>query len=93
MPADLAIRHDTAAGRFETRIDGELARCDYRLHNGVMLLFHTEVPAAAEGRGVGAALVRAALEHAAAAGLRVRPQCSFVAAYLRRHPEYRRLLG
>jgi len=37
--------------------------------------------------------VRAALEHASAAGLRVRPRCSFVSAYLARHPQYRELLG
>jgi hypothetical protein len=93
MPADYAVRHNAEASRFETEVDGQLARCDYRMHDGVMHLVHTEVPPALEGRGVGAALVRAALEHASAAGLPVRPRCSFVSAYLARHPQYRRLLG
>ena len=58
-----------------------------------MALVHTEVPPALEGRGIAAALVRAALEHATAEGLRVRPRCSYVNAYLARHPEFRPLLA
>jgi uncharacterized protein len=92
MPSVDSVRHNQVASRFEVQVEGQLARCDYRLQDGVMLLVHTEVPPALEGRGIGAALVRAALEHASAAGLRVRPRCSFVSAFLSRHPEYRELL-
>jgi predicted GNAT family acetyltransferase len=87
------VHHNPAASRFEAKVEGALARCDYRMDGGVMLLVHTEVPPALEGRGIGAAVVRAALDHAAAEGLRVRPRCSFVSAYLARHPQYRSLLG
>jgi len=93
MPADPVVSHNERASRFETTVDGQLARCDYRLHESVMLLVHTEVPPPLEGRGIGASLVRAAFEHAAAAGLRVRPRCSFVAAHVARHPELHHLLG
>jgi hypothetical protein len=92
MPAEFPVRHNPQASRFETEVDGRLARCDYRIHDGVIHLVHTEVPPALEGRGIGAALVRAALEHASGQGLRVRPRCSFVSAYLARHPEFRRLV-
>jgi predicted GNAT family acetyltransferase len=93
VSSPIPVRHNAPASRFETEVEGQLARCDYRLHDGVMDLVHTEVPPALEGRGIGAALVRAALEHASAAGLRVRPRCSFVSTYLARHPQYRELLG
>jgi predicted GNAT family acetyltransferase len=93
MPAAVSASHNPQASRFETEVDGVLARCDYRMEDGVMHLVHTEVPSSLEGRGIAAALVRAALEHAAAEGLRVRPRCSFVSVYLARHPEYRRLLA
>jgi len=93
MPGEVPIRHNPQASRFEAEVEGRFARCDYRLVDGVMHLVHTEVPAALEGRGIGAALVRTALEHASAQGLRVRPRCSFVSAYLARHPEFGRLLG
>lgn len=93
MASEFQVRHNPQASRFETQVDGQPARCDYRMHEGVMHLVHTEVPPALEGRGIGAALVRAALEYASAEGLRVRPRCSFVSAYLARHPEFGRLLA
>jgi len=93
MSATIPIRHNPQASRFEAEDDGYLARCDYRMQDDLMLLVHTEVPPPLEGRGIAAALVRAALEHADAEGLRVQPRCSYVRAYLARHPEYRRLLG
>ncbi len=89
----IEVLHNRDASRFEAQVNGRLARCEYRLHDGVMLLTHTEVPAALEGRGIAAALVRAALQHARASGLRVRPMCSYVAVYLRRHLEYQDLVG
>jgi predicted GNAT family acetyltransferase len=46
------------------------------------------VPPAFEGRGVGSQLVRGALELVRARGERVVPVCGFVAAWMRRHPEF-----
>jgi predicted GNAT family acetyltransferase len=46
------------------------------------------VPTADEGRGIGASLVRAALDDARKRGFKIVPACSFVAAFVRRHPEY-----
>jgi predicted GNAT family acetyltransferase len=81
------VTHSPQAGRFEARLGARRALCSYRLQGGVMVLHHTEVPPEAQGQGVAAALVAAALAWAQAQGLRVRPACSYVAAYMRRHPE------
>ena len=67
------IRHNVAARRFETTVDDLLARADYQLAGSVMRLYHTEVPQAHEGRGIAAALVKAALAHARTAELTVEP--------------------
>lgn len=88
-----AVRHNADAQRFETTVDGALARADYRLQGGTMWLVHTEVPPSLEGRGIAGALVAAALAHARAEGLRVEPACSYVAGYMRRHPETQDLLA
>ena len=88
-----AIVHRPDAQRFELQLDTGLGLCAYRREGELVLLTHTEVPAAAEGRGHAAALVQAALDWARAEGLRVRPMCSYVSAYMRRHPEARDLLG
>lgn len=93
MPSELPpIVHNPAASRFEVLVDGLLSVCDYRLRPGVMVLPHTLVPAALQGRGIAAALVEAALAHARAEGLRVDPVCSYVAVHLRRHARHADLL-
>ena len=90
--ASLAIVHNTEARRFETTVAGALARADYRMDGNTMRLVHTEVPPEVEGRGIAAALVRAALEYARLQNLHVVPACSYVHQYMRRHPETHDLL-
>jgi uncharacterized protein len=92
-PASIPIVHRAEASRFEARLSEGLALCVYRRDGDVLLLTHTEVPMALEGRGIAAELVRASLDWARAEGLRVRPLCSYVAAYMRRHPETQDLLA
>jgi predicted GNAT family acetyltransferase len=89
----VTVIHNPAASRFEAEIGGRLAVCAYDLQHGVLSLTHTEVPRAAQGQGVAAALVDAALAWARSQGWRVRPACSYVAAHMRRHPETQDLLA
>jgi uncharacterized protein len=90
--SELTITHRADIGRFEAIVDGLQCEADYRLQDGVMVMTHTGVPRALEGRGIAAQLVAAALAHARAQGWRVRPLCSYVAVYMRRHPETQDLL-
>ena len=90
---NLAIEHLPARGRFQALIEGEACVADYRLDAGVMFITHTEVPPRLAGRGIAAALTRAALDHARAQGLKVNPLCSYARAYMRRHPDTRALLA
>jgi uncharacterized protein len=79
--------HVLGARRFEATVDGHAGRLDYSVQGDVMTIVHTEVDPALEGRGVAGALVRAALDHARASGLKVRAACEYAASYLDRHPE------
>ena len=79
--------HRPDVRRFEATVDGHVGRLDYEMHEGVLTIVHTEVDPALEGRGVAGALVRAALDHARANGLKVRARCAYAASYLERHPE------
>lgn len=88
-----AVQHDAAASRFTLDVDGQQARLDYHLDEGLMVITHTGVPQPLEGRGLASQLTRAAFEHAKAQGWNVRPQCSYAAAWAERHPEYSQLLG
>lgn len=84
---------NTAARRFETTVDGQLCVLDYRLRGEVLALDHAGVPAAVGGRGIAGALTRFALDSARARGLRVEPNCAYVAAWIGRHPEYAGLVA
>lgn len=86
-----AIRHNESAHRFEWTEDGHLCVLDYVLDDAVASFTHTLVPAAVGGRGIAADLVRFGLDTARTHGWQVRPVCSYVAAFVRRHPEYQDL--
>lgn len=86
------VSHRPELQRFEAAPGGKLALCSYRLQDQVMTVHHTEVPWQLQGQGVAAALVQATLDWARGQGLRVRPTCSYVASYMRRHPDTHDLL-
>ena len=62
---------------------------EYRCAGDTMNILHTGVPHAIGGRGIAAELTRAALGFARQRAWRVQAQCSYAAAFLRRHPESR----
>jgi uncharacterized protein len=75
--------------RFEAVRDGELLGfAAYQRADQLVVLTHTEVDPAHEGQGVGSALVRAALDQARAAGVRVLPLCPFVQTWMASHSDY-----
>lgn len=82
------IRNVQEESRYETTVEGETAVLDYRREGDRVRLVHSGVPSALEGRGIGSRLARHALDTARDEGLRVWPDCQFVARYIRRHPEY-----
>ncbi|HVE79084.1 MAG TPA: GNAT family N-acetyltransferase [Gemmatimonadaceae bacterium] len=90
--ADADVVNNELAGRFELPAGDGLAVLEYRRRASRIVLVHTEVPPAFQGRGYGSRLIRAALEHARAERLTVVPSCRFVRAYLQRHAEFADLL-
>lgn len=89
---DVTVRNNEAERRFEVEIDGRLALIDYILAGKTITFTHTEVPEAFEGQGIGSRMARTALTYAQENDLKVIPLCPFVAAYIRRHPEYQPLV-
>lgn len=85
----LEVVHDATRRRYEARLAGEtVGHATYTPSGGAVIIGHTEVDRRHEGRGVGAAIIGAALDDLRARGLEVVPLCSFAAAYIRRHRQY-----
>lgn len=78
--------------RFEVTLEGETAFAEYNLLHDAIVLPHTVVPPALEGRGIASALAKAALGYARDHGLKVKPICPFIAAYITKHPEWQDLV-
>ena len=87
------IRDNKAESRFEMDADGELAVAYYKREPGVITFTHTETPFRLQGQGIASRLIRGALDAARAEGLKVVPRCSFVSAFMARHPEFNDLLA
>lgn len=88
-----SVQHDPASHVFSVEVEGFRGVVDYTVDDGVMTITHTGVPSEIGGRGVAAALVKAALDTARSNGWRVIPACSYAAAFIKRHPEYADLLA
>ena len=83
------VADNTQASRFELWSDQlRIGLIDYTIADGVMTLPHTEVDPAHGGHGHGATLAKAALDSAREQGLKVDPECPFIAAYIEKNPAY-----
>ena len=90
----MTVTRNDERSRYEVDADGEVAGIlVYRDGGDVLTMVHTEVGDAWEGQGLGSTLVQGALDDVRERGLRIRPLCPFVAAYVKRHPEYQDLVA
>ena len=89
----IEVQDRPAEGRFAVTVDGDDAGGAYYKRRGDLVIFdHTEVADRYEGKGVGSALARAALDAVRAAGDKVVPLCPFINGYIQRHPDYQDLV-
>ncbi len=87
------VTHNPDASRFEIDDPAGLAVLEYLREGDRVVMTHTEVPVAVEGRGYGSALAEAALAWVRESGLRVVPACPFVNAFVRRNRDYQDLVA
>jgi predicted GNAT family acetyltransferase len=84
---DTDVTDHPESRRFELPVDGHIAFAAYRRDGDVLTLTHTIVPLPLAGQGIGSKLIGAVLKQVRASGLKIVPECSFVSAYLQKHPE------
>jgi predicted GNAT family acetyltransferase len=89
------VRDNAEAGRFELLIDGEVVGFSaYQRFGNSIVFTHTEVSPSRQEHGLAGQLVQAALDQVRdTTKLRVVAQCSFVAHWLSKHPDYQDLLS
>ena len=88
------VRHNAARSRYEINLDGRLAGfADYRADGDTIVFPHTEIEPSMRNQGLGAELVRGALDDVRARGGTVVAQCWYVAEFIDQHPEYAALIA
>jgi predicted GNAT family acetyltransferase len=93
MYDQLPLVNNQVTQSFEMPIDGERAFIDYKKRRETYLLVHTEVPKDLRGQGIAAILVEKTFRYLEAKNLKMIPYCAYVQAYLKKHPEWHRLIG
>ena len=91
--AELTLTDNKEDQQFELTADGLTARVEYTLMGNRIIFTHTEVPKELEGKGIGSMIVKLALQNIEERGLKLIPLCPFTAAYIKRHPEWNRVLA
>ncbi len=77
-------------GEYRAHVPGSrsFGRLTWFEQNGARVADHTIVPPEIGGRGVAGALVQALIADARDQGFGIVPQCSYVEAQFRRHPDW-----
>ena len=88
----MSVVDNKQKSRFELPVENDVAIAEYTRDGDTITFTHTAVPEHIQERGVASRVVKFALDQARAEGLKVVPTCPFVAAYIRKHPEYQDLL-
>jgi len=94
--AELRIEREDgpSGGAYRMKVDGHSAEMTFsRAGERLIIIDHTDVPAALRGQGVGEKLVARAVADAREAGKKIVPLCPFAAAQFRKHPEYADVLS
>ncbi|NID10994.1 GNAT family N-acetyltransferase [Fibrivirga algicola] len=93
-PTDPKITLNSAEKRFELLTDGKLSLVEFfQPDEQTLALTHTEVDPSLEGQGVGSNLVKQVLTYVDEHNQKIVPLCPFVAVYIKRHPEWQRIVS
>ena len=93
MNEDYELTDNVEKHRYEFHIEGLVPRIEHiKSKNGEIYLTHTEVPLAIEGRDIGSQLVKKVLRDIEKQNLRLIPLCPFVAGYIQKNSEWKKLV-
>lgn len=87
------VVHSELEFRFYTSLSGHESYLLYKEEGDIWNLVSTYVPSELRGKGLAGDLVRTALDKARSLNKKIIPSCSYVVAFLNRHPNYNDLVA
>lgn len=80
--------------RYELLVNGQIAFADYQhKEKGVLTILYVEAPPELRGTGAAGRLMQQVMQDAKTKNLKVRPICSYAAAWIQRSPDHRAMLA
>ena len=89
---NIALYDNREEKRFEMPFENTVSFIEYEKDGNIISLLHTEVDESLEGQGAGTAIVEKVLRQIEKEGMQLIPLCPFVVAYIKRHPEWERII-
>jgi predicted GNAT family acetyltransferase len=86
------LTDNTEKHQYEFHVEGFCPKVEYIKVKNEIYLTHTEVSPELEGRGIASELVGQVLKDIESKGLKLVPLCPFVAGYIQKHPDWKRLV-
>ncbi|MFB0611802.1 GNAT family N-acetyltransferase [Aurantiacibacter poecillastricola] len=88
--SEIARNDETTHGNYRIEVEGSdrPAELTWQARGEARIVDHTFTPPAARGKGIAFKLVEAVVADARAQGFTIVPQCPYVAAQFRKHPEW-----
>ena len=91
---ETAVVDNPLDSRYELFLDGKLVGfADYHVDDDTVIFPHTVIDPSLRGQGLGAELVKGALEDVRDRGRSIEPRCWYVDQFVRENPEYEDLLA
>ncbi|WP_194778401.1 GNAT family N-acetyltransferase [Pararhodonellum marinum] len=90
---DIPLIKNEAVKRFEIKVDGYYAFINYGEFGKQIALVHTEVEPELKGTGAASAIIEKTLHYLEDQNLKLLPFCPFVFAYIKRHPDWKRIVS
>jgi predicted GNAT family acetyltransferase len=84
---------NTESNQFEINVDGKTSFVEYQREGDLVYLVHTQVPEDQSGQGIASDLVEKTFNYLEEKNLKVVPECSYVQSFIKRHPDWERILA
>ncbi|MGH2665604.1 GNAT family N-acetyltransferase [Flavobacterium sp.] len=89
---DIPLLKNEKDNQFEITVEGHKALIVYKEHQSIITLIHTEVEPDLEGKGAATAVIEKTLDYIEENKYTLVPLCPLVFAYIKRHPEWKRIV-
>lgn len=89
----MEVQHDKEKQQFTMEVDGEIAKIDYKMRDGIMHLVYSEVPFNIRGQGIGKVLVEKTFEKLTDEGYKAIAVCGYIKSVASKSKKWNAIIG